>query len=213
MTAPMTLRALPNLLTALRIMIALAVFAGLARAAEFEEQGGGPAWLIPACTAAFVVCALTDWFDGWLARRWRAESAWGAILDPIADKIAVMAAVLGLLLIEPRASLAAAGLLILGRELFVSGLREVGAARGVRFPVTRLAKWKTAVQLAALTLEIAGALRPGLVRLAADALLWLAVAMTLWTGWGYARAARRQLAGFFPSTAGEEADVRTAPAP
>ncbi len=186
----MTRRDVPNLLTALRIVLAAATFAALALVAAGRGAGWADAGL-----AAFVVCAATDWFDGWLARRWDAQSAWGAILDPVADKIAVAAVLLGLLLVEPRWSPALAGLLILARELFVSGLREVGAARGVRFPVTRLAKWKTTVQLVALALEIAGATRPGPLRLAADALLWPAAALTLWTGWEYARAARGRMAG------------------
>ena len=118
------------------------------------------------------------------------------MLDPIADKIAVCGAVLGLIALQPRPAIVVAGGLILFREFFVSGLREVGGAKGLKFPVTQLAKWKTTVQLAALSLAmLAAALADhGPLRLAADALLWLAAALTLWTGWGYARAAHKGLA-------------------
>jgi phosphatidylglycerophosphate synthase len=117
------------------------------------------------------------------------------MLDPIADKIAVCGAVLGLAALEPRPAIVVAGGLILFREFFVSGLREVGGARGLTFPVTPLAKWKTTIQLAALSLALlAVALADqGPLRLGADILLWLAALITLWTGWEYARAAHKGL--------------------
>jgi CDP-diacylglycerol--glycerol-3-phosphate 3-phosphatidyltransferase len=186
-------KAIPNLLTAARIVLAVAVFALLARiaAAPVEAHSLG---LV--AFAVFVVAAVTDYFDGWLARRLGAQSAWGAALDPIADKIAVLAIVLGLLLVQPRLGLAAPGFLILFREMFVSGLREAGAGYAVKLPVTWLAKWKTTVQLVALSVELlaVGMAAPALV-LAGDVLLWLAALMTLWTGLQYARAFTRATAG------------------
>lgn len=184
----MTARDLPNLLTALRLVLAVAVYGALA-AAFFGGGAGAPGWLA-AALLAFVVASVTDYFDGMLARRLGATSPWGAMLDPIADKVAVAAVVVGLAPLAP--STAVPGALILFREVFVSGLRETGAARGLRFPVTRLAKWKTTVQLVALSLAIAGRLWPALAGIAL-ALLWLAVAITWWTGWEYARAASRQM--------------------
>ena len=196
-------RAIPNLLTGARIVFSIAVFLGLAAAAGvLPGQAGGPAagarravelWSL----AAFVLAAVTDYFDGWLARRWNAQSPWGAMLDPIADKIAVCGAVLGLAVLDPRAPIVIAGGLILFREFFVSGLREVGGARGLRFPVTKLAKWKTTAQLVALSLALlATALADhGALRLGGDALLWLAAAITLWTGWEYAKVARKGMGG------------------
>jgi len=194
-------RDIPNLLTGARIVFSIAVFLGLAAAAgSLPGQGSAPPpaaaravqlWSV----GAFVLAAVTDYFDGWLARRWNAFSPWGAMLDPIADKIAVCGVVLGLAAIEPRTTIVLAGGLILFREFFVSGLREVGGQRGLKFPVTKLAKWKTTVQLVALILQmLASALaEQGPLRLAADVLLWLAAAITLWTGWEYAQAARRGL--------------------
>lgn len=203
----MNRQSIPNLLTALRIVLGIAVFFALAWA-----KATGNSDLVYWAFAAYVVGALTDFFDGWLARRWNVTSVWGAILDPIADKMAVAAALFGLLLIEPRLGIALPGFIIISRELFVSGLREVAAGKGVRFPVTQLAKWKTTAQLAALSAEM---LVPALVgtwvhghlavvdhsgletlhnlQRAADALLWIAAALTVWTGWSYASAAREQL--------------------
>ena len=205
----MTRKDVPNLLTHLRLGLAGLTLAGLLTAAFGAELIGDlrlVAALVFASLVAFVLAALTDFFDGWLARRWDAGSAWGATLDPIADKLAVAAAVIGLLAVQPRLSLAVAGAVILFREIFVSGLREAGGARGLRFPVTRLAKWKTTVQLVALSLEMGAAgLRIAAYALGrpqalwppvltgADALLWVAAALTAITGAQYAAAARAGL--------------------
>lgn len=203
----LTRRDIPNLLTGARIVFAVAVFLGLAAAAGvLPGQAARPSAAAQRAVGlwslgAFVFAAVTDYFDGWLARRWKAQSPWGAMLDPIADKIAVCGVVLGLAALQPRAAVVVAGGIILFREFFVSGLREVGGARGLKFPVTRLAKWKTTVQLVALSLELlATALADrGTLRLAADGLLWLAAAITVWTGWEYAQAARRGLASGAPA--------------
>lgn len=186
-------KAIPNLLTGARIVLAVVVFALLARVAAEPATAHCLGLVAFAC---FVVAAVTDYFDGWLARRLGAQSAWGTALDPIADKIAVLAIVLGLLLVRPRLGLAAPGFLILFREMFVSGLREAGAGYAVKLPVTWLAKWKTTVQLVALSVELlaVGVAAPALV-LAGDVLLWLATLMTLWTGFQYARAFSRATAG------------------
>jgi CDP-diacylglycerol--glycerol-3-phosphate 3-phosphatidyltransferase len=193
-----TLKSLPNLLTGLRIVLAVAVFAALLWAAGSDEDGRGVVlWL---ALAAWIVGALTDYFDGWLARKLDAMSPWGAILDPIADKIAVGGAVVGLVALDPQGGVALPGGLILFRELFVSGLREAGAARGLKFPVTKLAKWKTTLQLVALGVLIAAAAGAasglafdGWIAILPLALLWLAAAITLWTGWEYASAAQKGL--------------------
>ena len=205
----MTRKDVPNLLTYLRLALAVVTLTGLLGAAFAAPLLADARWastLIFASLGAFVLAALTDFFDGWLARRWEAGSDWGATLDPIADKLAVAAAVVGLLMVMRRLPVAVAGAAILMREVLVSGLREGGAARGLRLPVTLLAKWKTTAQLVALSAEMAGA---GLVWRAAamgerwrwlpgfmagaDALLWLAAALTVITGAQYAAAARRAL--------------------
>ena len=118
-------RHIPNLLTVGRIATGVLVFALMAALAA-----GGRRELATAAFVLFSLGALTDFFDGWLARRWRVPSAWGAALDPIADKIAVLAAVLGLVLAGAGLEVGVPGFVILFREMFVSGLREAGRGPG-----------------------------------------------------------------------------------
>jgi CDP-diacylglycerol--glycerol-3-phosphate 3-phosphatidyltransferase/cardiolipin synthase len=99
---------------------------------------------------AFVVAALTDWFDGWLARRWNQTSAFGAFLDPVADKLMVCAALI--VLLDLGRVDAFVSLIIIGREITISALREwmakIGASASVA--VHRLGKFKTAAQMVAI---------------------------------------------------------------
>ncbi len=193
------MQALPNILTISRIVLGGSVFFLLAAAGgALPGQDGPPTYasaLIWASFVIFVFAAVTDYLDGWLARKLGATSAWGTVLDPIADKIAVAAAILGLIVLAPRGVVPLPGFLILFREVFVSGLREGVAPRGVKIPVTQLAKWKTTVQLAALALEMPATLAPyaSPVRIGADLLLWIAAALTLWTGVQYLRGAAKAL--------------------
>ncbi|HTX51593.1 MAG TPA: CDP-diacylglycerol--glycerol-3-phosphate 3-phosphatidyltransferase [Caulobacteraceae bacterium] len=201
------MRALPNILTGLRLALALFVFLALAAAAETlpgvvaapELRAALEVWTF----IAFVAAAVTDFFDGWLARRLNATGIWGAILDPIADKVLVCAAVLGLLVLKASAAIVLPCGMILLREFAVSALREVTAGKGISLPVTLLAKWKTTLQLVALGGELlvlgwsgfglpCGALQT-LVTLAAHTLLWLAAAVTLISGAQYLAQARRTL--------------------
>jgi CDP-diacylglycerol--glycerol-3-phosphate 3-phosphatidyltransferase len=206
MTRPLSKQDIPNLLSGFRILAAVGVFLILlfcagALPGQAEAPPASVSYpLLIAALALWVVGAATDWFDGYLARRWNAVSVWGKILDPIADKIAVLFGIVGLLALEPTGRLALPGGLILLRELWVSGLREVGASRGVSFPVTLLAKWKTTLQLIGLGLAIlAAATTVGVcsfaqpLTVAAGAVIWLAALVTLWTGWEYTEAAIRQL--------------------
>lgn len=188
----------PNALTSGRIALAVLVFfalAAAARAGAEDPSGRSRRALVILALVAFVVAAATDYFDGWLARRLHASSPWGAILDPIADKLALLAAVLGLSVLEPVTAIAVPGFIMLFREVFVSGLREAGAGRGLRLPVTALAKWKTTVQLTALTVEMLALLAPSgwRITVAGDLLMWIAAALTLWTGWQYFSSASKAL--------------------
>ena len=167
---------LPNLLSLSRIAVLPPLALLLAT---------GESWW---AAALFVTAAATDIFDGYLARRLGRVTAFGATIDPIADKVLVNGAALllaGLGGLGIWGTLAAA--LILMREFVVSGLRET--AGGGALPVTRVAKYKSAVQMTALTVLIAA---PGLPPAAHEigvALLWIAAALTLWTGAGYVRKA------------------------
>jgi len=198
---------LPNALTVLRLILSLAMFAALVMVGEGFNGGTiSPVvgvWLARFAFAAFVVAAVTDFFDGWLARRWGATSLTGAILDPIADKILVCGAILGLLAVHTPGVLVSGGL-ILFREFAVSALREVLAPRGIKLPVTFLAKAKTTLQLVALgalmflsfwpVWGIDANLAPLMKALqGAELLFALAAVITLWTGIDYARAAFRAL--------------------
>jgi len=181
------MNSLPNLLTLARIA-AIPVIA-----ATFFAPGAGLRWF--AC-ALFVAAALTDLLDGYLARRMGVVSAIGRFLDPIADKLLV-AAVLILLAafdgLSPGGVVAA--LIILLREVLVSGLREHLAEMRVGLPVSKLAKWKTAVQMAALTLLLGAGAAPGAWRLQTigEVCLWIAAILTAVTGWDYLRAGLRAM--------------------
>ncbi|MCO7638474.1 CDP-diacylglycerol--glycerol-3-phosphate 3-phosphatidyltransferase [Pseudomonas sp. S 311-6] len=131
---------------------------------------------------AFVLAALTDWFDGWLARRWQQTSAFGAFLDPVADKLMV-SAVLLVLLDLGRVDVFVS-LIIIGRELTISALREwmakIGAAASVA--VHRIGKFKTAAQMVAipcLLLDNAIAWFPA--RQIGGVLIIIAAILTLWS--------------------------------
>jgi CDP-diacylglycerol--glycerol-3-phosphate 3-phosphatidyltransferase len=147
---------------------------------------------------------VTDFFDGWLARKLDAVSVWGAILDPIGDKILVCGALLGLMALGPNNMVVLPAGLILFREFAVSALREVGAGKGIKLPVTLLAKWKTTLQLVAIGAELILAswgafglpLEPSVMggfTVVAHGLLWLATLVTLITGAQYWEAARKAL--------------------
>lgn len=144
--------------------------------------------------AVFAAAAITDFFDGWLARRSGQISDLGRMLDPIADKLLVGAALVVLAGIgrTPEWHLIPVALII-GRELGVSGLREAMAPRGVTVPVTQLAKWKTTVQLVALGLLILGPHGPEPTWTVGLAALWVAMVLTMVTGWDYLRIALSHL--------------------
>jgi CDP-diacylglycerol--glycerol-3-phosphate 3-phosphatidyltransferase len=195
------MKQLPNLLTGLRLVLSLIVFGALAAAGRLALADAARAGLEQAAFAAFVVAAVTDFFDGWLARRWGAVSVWGSILDPIADKVLICAAVLGLMALAPSLALIVPAALILFREFAVSALREVTAGKGVKLPVTLLAKWKTTIQLVALGAEMLAAGGPAFglpaespaLTAGAHGLLWIAAAVTLVTGAQYLAQAVRAL--------------------
>ena len=137
----------------------------------------------------FCVAGITDAFDGMIARRLKAESSLGRMLDPIADKLIVSAA---LLMLASDGTLRGINLVpalvILCREILVSGLREFLAGADVSLPVTRIAKMKTVVQMVAIGALIASSasedMLPGVTRIALIG-LWMASALTFYTGYAY----------------------------
>jgi CDP-diacylglycerol--glycerol-3-phosphate 3-phosphatidyltransferase len=174
---------LPNLLTGSRILL-IPVFI-----AVFYVPAP---WSREAATAVFVLAAITDWLDGYLARRMQLVSALGAFLDPVADKLMVATALVLLVQADPSILMAVAAAVIIGREIAISGLREWMAELGSRttVAVSEIGKFKTAAQMAAIILLIyrddLWALPTYTVGLV---LLYIAVALTLWSMTLYLRAA------------------------
>ncbi len=136
----------------------------------------------------FLAAACTDWLDGALARRWHATSSTGRFLDPVADKLLVATALV--LLVARDAAPMLPVLLVIGRELWVSGLRECLSERHIVVHVSPLAKWKTAVQMLSIPLLLAaqGDGTP-LLTAAGIAAIWIAAGLAVVTGYGYTRAA------------------------
>jgi cardiolipin synthase len=146
-------------------------------------------WSRWAALAVFAVAAITDYLDGYVARTYGQQSALGRMLDPIADKLLVAACLL--MLVYDRAiegPTVWAAIVILCREILVSGLREFLAELKVSVPVSRVAKWKTTLQLLALGFLIAGPAGDTVLphnTLIGIVLLWIAAILTIYTGWDY----------------------------
>jgi cardiolipin synthase (CMP-forming) len=177
-----SLTSVPNLLTLSRILVIPVVVA------TFYVPGDYARWF---CCALFAAAGFTDWLDGHVARRWEQQSELGRFLDPIADKLLV-SATLFMLTAFGRLSTQALlpALVILCREILVSGLREYLAGLRVGMPVSRLAKWKTAIQMIAIGVLIVGDAGWRVLPVVAigETLLWLAALLTLVTGYDYLRA-------------------------
>ena len=180
--------ALPNLLTYARIA-AVPVVVGLM---YWQSIFAGPLWLRWAALAIFISAGVTDILDGYLARTWGQQSSLGRMLDPIADKLLVASCLLMLAAEDTiRGWTLLAAVVILCREILVSGLREYLAELRVGLPVTRLAKWKTLGQMVAIGFLIAGPAGDRVIPAVTQigiVLLWLSALLTLYTGWDYMRA-------------------------
>lgn len=186
---------LPNLLTLSRI-VAIPLMIAL-----FWVPFPTGNWLV---FGLFVAAALTDLLDGWLARRWQQVSALGRFLDPIADKLLVAAALLMLVAWDRIAGLTVLPtIVILCREILVSGLREFLAELKVRVPVSNLAKWKTTIQMVAIAILLVGNAGPDFLpwREIGEVGLWLAAGLTLITGYDYLRAGLAYMTGPQPPAA------------
>src|SRR5258705_13162432 len=179
---------LPNILTYSRIA-AIPVVVGCVYAQSVMD---GPLWLRWVALAVFIAAGVTDVLDGYVARMWDQQSAFGRMLDPIADKLLVASCLLMLAADNSIHGLTLwAAIVILCREILVSGLREYLAALRVSVPVTKLAKWKTTAQLVAIGFLLAGeagdVVVPG-ITLTGLVLLWISAIVTIYTGWDYFRA-------------------------
>lgn len=177
---------IPNILTLLRVLL-IPLFVLLF---YLPTQ-----WNYLAASAVFSVASITDWLDGYLARRWQQTTAFGAFLDPVADKLIVAVALVLLVAEHANLWLTLPAAIIIGREIVVSALREWMAELGARaqVAVSQLGKWKTAAQMAALIILLANppvfSFWVGL----GYALLIIAAALTLWSMIRYLAAAMPHL--------------------
>ena len=198
---------IPNILTTIRLLsgaVMFALLAGVSGGIPFLSVSSDAIFVMQRWGVyVFIIAALTDLFDGMLARHLHAESKWGAILDPIADKILVCGTILGMFAINsgnPWYDLPAA--FILFREFAVSALREAAAAKGVKVPVSFLGKIKTTLQLVAMgVLLLAESWSAFNLPLDyADTaftvgywLVWIAAGVSVWTGAAYFMAAGKEI--------------------
>jgi cardiolipin synthase len=185
--------ALPNLLTYARIIAVPVVAACL----YWQALLGGGLWLRWVALSIFIAAGVTDILDGYFARAWQQQTSLGRMLDPIADKLLVAACLLMLAVDGTIAGWSLwAALIILCREILVSGLREYLAELRVSMPVTQLAKWKTIGQMVAVGFLLAGRAGDQVVPYVTHVglvLLWLSALLTLYTGWDYLRAGLEHL--------------------
>ncbi len=198
------LTSLPNLLTLSRIAV-IPVVVGLFYVPE--------AWAAYTACALFTAACITDYFDGYLARAWAQESVIGRFLDPIADKLLVAATLIMLVAFTRLSGLSVlAAVVILLREVLVSGLREYLAGLNVGVPVTRLAKWKTTIQMVALGFLIVGDHGPAALPVTAigTAGLWVAAILTFATGLDYMRAGLKHMMAEQPAKRSKSAPAGTA---
>ena len=182
---------LPNILTLSRVAV-IPVLVAL----FFLETANGQ-WI--AC-GIFIFSAITDFFDGFLARSLGQTTAFGTFLDPVADKLLVASALLMMVAFgQITGVVVIPAIIILCREILVSGLREYLSGFAVSLPVSNLAKWKTTLQMAAICILIVGdaahPLIPNLipVRLIGEVGLWVAAIVTIITGSEYLRIGLRHM--------------------
>ncbi|MCH5323140.1 MAG: CDP-diacylglycerol--glycerol-3-phosphate 3-phosphatidyltransferase [Helicobacter sp.] len=174
----LSIKALPNLLTILRICFAFLLLAILLYGDFLLPPPIHPSWINYFACLTFCVASITDFFDGFIARHYQAYSVFGEIFDPLADKLLMLGAFIGLLVLG-RAN-AWAVFLILSREFFITGLRVVAASKGVRVGASSLGKYKTGLQITAIAFLL-------MDYSFASPTLWLAVALTLYSGYDYVK--------------------------
>jgi cardiolipin synthase len=192
---------LPNILSLSRILVIPALVAA------FYLPGDMANWTV---FALFALAGITDYLDGYFARTHQTASRLGQFLDPVADKLLVAAALLMLVAVDRITGWAILPtLVILCREILVAGLREFLAEVRVVVPVSRLAKWKTAVQILAIGFLLVGDAAPGWIPALDIGIyaLWLAALLTIYTGYDYLRGGLIHMTGENPPAAPEPSDT------
>ena len=183
----MTMYTLPNILTFSRILMIPLIMG------SFYLDGDKSNWI---GMTIFAIAGITDFFDGYLARKFNMSSALGRFMDPVADKLLIAAVLMMMVAFERIDGLAViAAIVILCRELVVSGLREFLADIKVSVPVTTLAKWKTTLQIFAIAFLLVGEAAPYFIPavLIGNICLWVAALLTLYTGYDYMKTGLRHM--------------------
>ena len=177
---------LPNILASLRILLAPVMFWIILNPDFFTDNGWHITWNYYFASLLFVLASVTDFFDGYIAREWNQMTLLGAVIDPLADKMLTLAAFLGLMMIGEASAWAI--YIIIVRELFITGLRTVAVSEGISVKASWAGKVKTVSQMIAI----------GFLLMHwpfGDALLWIAVALTVYSGleyiWGFKNAFAR----------------------
>jgi len=189
---------LPNALTLGRIAaVPLLMWSILAVGDNMNSLVNAPILLL----MLFILCAITDFLDGYLARKWELVSAFGRMLDPIADKLLVAGCLIALnISFGPVWYVLIPSTAIIFRDIFISGTREHAANAGIVLSPTTLAKWKTAAEMLAILMFLIGISTRSVMPISENigdisilaskagiTLLWLAAALSVYTGWHYIR--------------------------
>ncbi|TLE16212.1 CDP-diacylglycerol--glycerol-3-phosphate 3-phosphatidyltransferase [Helicobacter apodemus] len=169
---------LPNILTILRIFFAFLLLCIMLYGQCLLPPPIHPTWINYFACLVFCIASITDFFDGFIAREYEVTSSFGEIFDPLADKLLMLAAFIGLLVLG-RADVWAV-FLILVREFFITGLRVVAATNGIKVIASNLGKYKTGLQITAVAFLL-------MDYSFAPATLWLAVILTLYSGYDYVK--------------------------
>ncbi len=177
---------LPNALASLRILLAPLMFWIILNPQIFTDNGFHITWNYYFASLLFIIASATDFFDGYIAREWNQSTLLGEILDPLADKMLTLAAFLGLMMMGDASAWAI--YIIIVRELFITGLRTVAVSQNIAVKASMAGKVKTVFQMIAI----------GFLLMHwpyASALLWFAVALTLYSGfeylWGFKQALQK----------------------
>jgi len=169
---------IPNILALIRLLLAPVMFLLLVNQDAAIFEGIHPSWLNYAAAFIFVVASATDFFDGYIARTFDQITTMGKILDPLADKMLTLAGFLGLMMLDSASPWAI--FLIITRELFITGLRVSAVAEGIDIAASWMGKVKTVVQMIAIGFLLMG-------WYGGEILLWIAVVLTLYSGYEYVR--------------------------
>lgn len=172
------MRNIPNILTISRILLAILLLAIILHWDLIAPNYVDRSWMNYFACLIFCIASITDFFDGYIARKFELKSSFGEVFDPLADKMLILAAFLGLLFLQ-RANYWAV-FMILSREFFITGLRIVVAISNEKVAATSLGKYKTGFQILAIAFLLADFFPGG------EALLWVAVFITIYSGLVYA---------------------------